>query len=201
MDPGFAPKCIIFWGWITEKDRMDPGISSICIHFFWGGDELWRTTGWILDHPLCIYVFGGELWLTTGWTLDFPLYISNLLWVNYGGGQDGPGIFLCLDTLFPVSLNSLPLLFACFLKEIPFYWKGQCHEIFDFRLFLRISFPQAPENTIKAVSNWFENSQRYSPLKLHHRVSLTLVANEIIFYQKSFNYFLELLCVVELTCR
>ncbi len=121
--------------------------------------------------------------------------------VNYGGGQDGPWIFFCLDTLFPVSLNSLPLLFACFLKENLFYLKGQCQEIFDFRLFLRIIFPQAPEYTIRAVSNLFENSQRYSPLKLHHPVSLTLVANEIIFYQKSFNYFLELLCVVELKCR
>jgi hypothetical protein len=32
--------------------------------------------------------------------------------------------------------------------------KGQCHEIFDFRCFLWISFPQAPEYTIRAVLNF-----------------------------------------------
>jgi hypothetical protein len=42
--------------------------------------------------------------------------------------------------------------------------KGQCHEIFCF-----ISLPQAPEYTIRAVSNFFENSRRYSKLKVDHR--------------------------------
>jgi hypothetical protein len=65
----------------------------------------------------------GVLRRRTGWTLDLPLPEYSI-----------PG----------VSLNSLPLLFACFLKENPYYLKGHCHEIFDFRLFLRISFPQAP---------------------------------------------------------
>ncbi len=40
--------------------------------------------------------------------------------------------------------------------------KGQCHKIFDFWFFSWISFPQAPEYTIRAVSNFFENSRRYS---------------------------------------
>ncbi len=47
--------------------------------------------------------------------------------------------------------------------------KGQCHEIFDFWFFSWISFPQAPEYTIRVVSNFFENSRRYSQLKVCHR--------------------------------
>ncbi len=47
--------------------------------------------------------------------------------------------------------------------------KGQCHEIFEFWFFSWISFPQAPEYTIWAVSNFFKNSWRYSQLKVHHR--------------------------------
>ncbi len=47
--------------------------------------------------------------------------------------------------------------------------KGQCHKIFCFWFFSWISFPQAPEYTIRAVSNFFENSRRYSQLKVDHR--------------------------------
>ncbi len=46
---------------------------------------------------------------------------------------------------------------------------GQCHEIFSFWFFSWISFPQAPEYTIRAVSNFFENSQSYLQLKVDHR--------------------------------
>ncbi len=38
--------------------------------------------------------------------------------------------------------------------------KGQCHEIFDFWFFSWVSFPKAPRYTIRAVSNFFENSKR-----------------------------------------
>ncbi len=51
--------------------------------------------------------------------------------------------------------------------ELPL--KGQCHEIFCFWFFSWISFPQAPEYTIRAVSNFFKNSRRYSQLKVDHR--------------------------------
>jgi hypothetical protein len=44
--------------------------------------------------------------------------------------------------------------------------KGQCHEIFGFWFFSWISFPPAPEYTIKTVSNFFKNSWRYSQLKV-----------------------------------
>ncbi len=54
-------------------------------------------------------------------------------------------------------------------RKRPEHLKGQCHEIFDFRLFYEISFPQAPEYHMRAVSNFFENSQKYSEFKVHHR--------------------------------
>ncbi len=47
--------------------------------------------------------------------------------------------------------------------------KGQCHEIFCFWFFSWISFPKSPEYTIRAVSNFSENSRRYSQLKVDHR--------------------------------
>ena len=47
--------------------------------------------------------------------------------------------------------------------------KGQCHEIFCFWFFSWISFPPAPEYPIRTVSNFFENSRRYSQVKVHHR--------------------------------
>ncbi len=47
-------------------------------------------------------------------------------------------------------------------------FKGQCHEIFCFRFFSWITFPQAPDNNIRIISNFFENSRRYSQVKVHH---------------------------------
>ncbi len=47
--------------------------------------------------------------------------------------------------------------------------KGQCHKIFCFRFFSWITFPQAPENDIRVISNFLENSRRYSQVKVHHR--------------------------------
>ncbi len=67
--------------------------------------------------------------------------------------------------------------------------KGQCLEIFDFWFFSWISFPQAPEYTIRAVSIFFENSRRYSQLKVHHGCQRHRWQIEKIFNQKNFNYF------------
>jgi hypothetical protein len=47
--------------------------------------------------------------------------------------------------------------------------KGQCHEIFRFWFFSSISFPPALKYPIRTVSNFFENSPRYSQLKVDHR--------------------------------
>jgi hypothetical protein len=61
---------------------------------------------------------------------------------------------------FPVTRNVYVNYFG--LEIFPL--KGQCHEIFDFRFSTRISFLQAPDYTIRAVSNFFEYSRRYSQL-------------------------------------
>ncbi len=47
--------------------------------------------------------------------------------------------------------------------------KGQCHEIFRFLFFSWISFPQAPDFTVRAVPNFFENSRKSSQVKVHNR--------------------------------
>jgi hypothetical protein len=72
---------------------------------------------------------------------------------------------------------------------LPVGLKGQCHEIFDFRFSTWISFPQAPDDTMRAVSNFFENSRRYSQLKVHHRCQGHRWQMEKIFNQKNFHYF------------
>ncbi len=81
--------------------------------------------------------------------------------------------------------------YYCIFLNAHYFWtgccacllKGQCHEIFDFWFFSRISFPQAPEYTIRVVSNFFENSRRYSQLKVCHRGQM-----QKIFNHKSFHY-------------
>ncbi len=73
----------------------------------------------------------------------------------------------------------------CFKKKKK---KGQCHEIFDFWFFSRISFPQAPEYTIRVFSNFFENSRRYSQLKVCHRCQRHRWQMQKIFNHKNFNY-------------
>ncbi len=79
--------------------------------------------------------------------------------------------------------------------------KGQCHEIFDVWFFSWISFPQAPEYTIRAVSNFFENSRRYSQLKVHHRCHWHRWQMEKIFNQEKFSYFLNFSFTFKFTLR
>jgi hypothetical protein len=67
--------------------------------------------------------------------------------------------------------------------------KGQCHEIFCFWFFSGISFPQASDYTNRAVSNFFENSRRYSQLKVCHRCQRHRWQMEKTFKQKNFNNF------------
>jgi len=55
------------------------------------------------------------------------------------------------------------------LRLVTITLKGPCHEIFCFWFLSWISFPPAPEYSIKTVSNFFENSRRYSQLKVDHR--------------------------------
>ncbi len=59
------------------------------------------------------------------------------------------------------------MLFVGF--DLRVYLKGQCHEIFCFRFFSWIIFPQAPDFNIRIILNFFENSRRYSQVKVHYR--------------------------------
>ncbi len=77
--------------------------------------------------------------------------------------------------------------------------KGQCHEFFCFWFFSWISFPQASDYTIRAVSNFFENSRRYSQLKVCHRCQRHRWQMEKIFNLKNFNNLFCHLWVVEET--
>ncbi len=72
-----------------------------------------------------------------------------------------------------------------------FHLKGQCHEIFCFWFFSWIIFPRAPEYSIKTISNFFENSRRYSQLKVCHRCRWHQWQMEKIFNQKNFNNFVR----------
>ncbi len=66
---------------------------------------------------------------------------------------------LILSTILPIY----------FFPVHTVYSKGQCHEIFCFWFFPWISFPPAPEYSIKTVSNFFENSLRYMQVKVHRQ--------------------------------
>ncbi len=76
---------------------------------------------------------------------------------------------------------------------VPFYTmhplKGQCHEIFSFWFFSWISFPQASDYNIRAVSIFFENSRRYSQLKVCHRCQRHRWQMAKTFKQKNFRNF------------
>ncbi len=67
--------------------------------------------------------------------------------------------------------------------------KGQCHKILGFWFFSSISFPPAPECPIRTVSNFFENSRRYSQLKVDHQCCWHRWQMRKIFNTKNFNNF------------
>ncbi len=67
------------------------------------------------------------------------------------------------------QISQLSRLSPFYIMSYGISLKGQCHEIFFFWFFSWISFPPAPEYPIKTVSNFFENSRRYSEVKVHHR--------------------------------
>jgi hypothetical protein len=67
--------------------------------------------------------------------------------------------------------------------------KGDSATRFSISGFFMNQFPLAPECVIRAISNFFENSRRYSQLKVHHRCQRHQWQMQKIFHQKSFNYF------------
>ncbi len=89
--------------------------------------------------------------------------------------KSGHAIFPLLAGIFLCSVNTGTSL------------KGQCHEIFRFWFFSSISFPPAPEYSIRTVSKFFENSRRYSQLKVDHRCRWHRWQMRKILNQKNFN--------------
>ncbi len=67
--------------------------------------------------------------------------------------------------------------------------KGTVSRDFLLLVFSRTSFPQASDYTIRAVSNFFENSRRYSQLKVCHRCQRHRWQMEKTLKQKNFNNF------------
>ncbi len=71
-----------------------------------------------------------------------------------------------------------------------FALKGQRHEIFDFRFSTWISFPQAPDYTIRAVSNFSQKFAEIFAAQDAPPVSLTSVANRKNLKSEKFSLFL-----------
>ncbi len=57
-------------------------------------------------------------------------------------------------------------------------FKGTVSRDFLLQVFSWITFPQAPENNIRVISNFFENSRRYSQVKVHHRWQIAAGIND-----------------------
>jgi hypothetical protein len=92
---------------------------------------------------------------------------------------------------FHPALNSTvlrSLLGPCNNVFISSLFKGTVSRDFRLLFFSWIRFPQASEYTIRAVSNFFENSRRYSQFKVHHRCRWHRLQRDKIFNHKSFNY-------------
>ncbi len=59
-----------------------------------------------------------------------------------------------------------------FSQTASFIIKGTVSRDFLLQVFSWITFPQAPENNIRVISNFSENLLRYSQVKVHHRCQL-----------------------------
>ncbi len=66
--------------------------------------------------------------------------------------------------------------------------KGTVPRDFQLQIFFLNQFPQAPEYTIRTISNFVKNFRRYSQLKVHHRCCWHRWQMEKFFNQNSFNY-------------
>ncbi len=90
------------------------------------------------------------------------------------------------------TLHSPVLNFSAYTVVVVIVTKNlklQCHEIFCFWFFSWISFAQASDYTIRAVSNFFENSRRYSELKVCYRCQRHRWQMQKTFKQKNFYNF------------
>ena len=108
-------------------------------------------------------------------------------WVLLLGGPGRPSILRYCDYCLNKE-NGREVIYGVFVFPIK-KKKGQCHEIFRFLFFSSISFPPAPEYPNRTVSKFFENSRRYSQLKVDHRCRWHRWQMRKIFNQKNFNNF------------
>ncbi len=71
--------------------------------------------------------------------------------------------------LLPVSghLHILPVIHRH--QPTNGHFKGTVSRDFLLQVFSWITFPQAPDNNIRIFSNFYENSRRYSQVKVHRR--------------------------------
>jgi hypothetical protein len=84
----------------------------------------------------------------------------------------------CIDIVEPrLYLNFYGESLTRVFPQYTFILKGQCHEIFDFRFSTWIRFPQAPDYTIRAVSNFLRKFAEIFGAQDAPPVSLTPVAN------------------------
>ncbi len=73
-----------------------------------------------------------------------------------------------------------------FVKLVDPFFKGTVSRDFLLLVFLWISYSPAPEYPIRTVSNFFQNSLRYSQLKVDHRCRWHRWQMKKIFNQKNF---------------
>ncbi len=112
------------------------------------------------------------------------LYLHDWAGLGYKNGPRNTGIHVNVGHC-PAHMNSSLIN----IWAITGFLKVQCHEIFDFWFFPWISFPQASEYNITAISNFSENSRRYSRLKVHHQCLWHRWQMEKIFKEKNFHNF------------
>jgi hypothetical protein len=75
--------------------------------------------------------------------------------------------------------------------------KGTVPRYFLHQVFFMNQFPQAPQYPIRAISNFFKNSWKYSELNVHCRCQWQM---EKIFNQKIFSYFVKGVWIFSLLC-
>ncbi len=114
------------------------------------------------------------------WHMKGHSFFKSTFWSNSGFyyWKIGP---VSKNLTANIAINLLSILILIHGQKNEGNWthikKGQCHEIFDIWVFSWISFPQAPEYTIRAASNFFENSRRIFTAQGAPPVSFNPVAN------------------------
>ncbi len=92
-------------------------------------------------------------------------FLGSINVYKYWSGQQG---LSCKDDLPSRRLN--PFLFICGLS-CPGSVKGTVSRDFLLQVFFMNHLPPSPWNNSRVISNFFENSQRYSQDKLYHDTS------------------------------